>query len=242
MFVRAAARYRGKSEGERPFWISYADLMTAMMTLCLVVMAITIIAISRKLDRAVSADEIRARQILKICDEIRSSIGNRPGINVNCKDNRIDFGEAGRFAHDDFHLKSDATEALAILVPVVLEAADSPLGRKWFKQVIIEGYTDPTGPYLYNLFLSLERSYWVMCQLVDPAMNGPVGLTPAQVAEVRNLFLAGGVSFNDAKQSDEASRRVELRLQFYTKDEREQGSASRRASIHSAADDSCHLS
>ena len=36
-------RYRNKSrqkdEGEKPFWISFADLMTALMTLFLVVMA-----------------------------------------------------------------------------------------------------------------------------------------------------------------------------------------------------------
>ncbi|MOA66655.1 hypothetical protein D3C78_1934950 [compost metagenome] len=29
------------------------------------------------------------------------------------------------------------------------------------------------------------------------------------------MFLAGGVSFNNAKESKEASRRVELRMQFY---------------------------
>ena len=54
MLTHAAVRRRGKSEAERPFWISYADLMTAMMTLCLVVMAVTIISISRKLDKELS--------------------------------------------------------------------------------------------------------------------------------------------------------------------------------------------
>ncbi len=36
------------------------------------------------------------------------------------------------------------------------------------------------------------------------------------------MFLAGGVSFNNAKDSDEASRRVELRMQFFGLKEKEE--------------------
>ena len=40
--------------------------------------------------------------------------------------------------------------------------------------------------------------------------------------QIRKLFLAGGVSFNNAKESKEASRRVELRMQFFgLKDKRD---------------------
>ncbi len=158
MFARGLSQDRSKSEAERPFWISYADLMTAMMMLFLVVMAITIIAISRKLDEEVTGEEARAKDILDICSQIQKGIGTKSGINVNCKDNRIDFGEAGRFDYKDYHLRPEAGTKLASLVPVVLAAADSPHGRKWLKQVVIEGYTDTNGPYLYNLDLSLKRS------------------------------------------------------------------------------------
>lgn len=36
------------------------------------------------------------------------------------------------------------------------------------------------------------------------------------------MFLAGGVSFNNAKDTNEASRRVELRMQFYGLKEKEE--------------------
>ena len=46
MFGRASpTRRRGKADGEKPFWISYADLMTAMMVLFLSAMAVTIAAV-----------------------------------------------------------------------------------------------------------------------------------------------------------------------------------------------------
>jgi outer membrane protein OmpA-like peptidoglycan-associated protein len=241
VLTHAAVRRRGKSEAERPFWISYADLMTAMMTLCLVVMAVTIISISRKLDKELSAEEVRATEILQICQQIRESIGDRPGLNVNCRDNRIDFGEAGRFEYNDYRLRPDAQGSLAVLVPIVLEAANSTLGRKWLKQIVIEGYADTKGSYLYNLYLSLQRSYWVMCSLVDQRMNAKLGLSDAQLQQVRELFLAGGVSFNDAKESDAESRRVELRLQFYTRKEQEEPSAIRRPQIQAAQHDKCEL-
>lgn len=231
---------RRRQDAERPFWISYADLMTAMMTLCLVAMAVTILAMSQELKRELSAEDTRAQEILSICSEIKQGIRNRPGIHVNCKDNRIDFGEAGQFGYQDFRLRAQVEADLAALVPVILQASDSKDGRKWFKQVVIEGFTDTKGPYLYNLYLSLKRSYWMMCMLVDPKRNTSLGLSAEQIQQVRELFLAGGVSFNDAKQSDDASRRVELRLQFFTRKEQEEPESA-RPHIVTTQQESCQL-
>lgn len=35
-----------KEEGEKPFWISFSDLMTALMVMFLVVMAVALLAVS----------------------------------------------------------------------------------------------------------------------------------------------------------------------------------------------------
>ena len=232
---------RGKQDAERPFWISYADLMTAMMTLCLVAMAATILAMSQELKKELTAEDVRAQDILAICNDIRLGVRNRPQITVDCKDNRIDFGEAGRFDYMDYHLRTDAESYLAALVPVILQVSDSHSGRKWLKQIVIEGYTDTKGPYLYNLYLSLKRSYWVMCMLVDPTRNRSLGLTDGQIQQVRELFLAGGVSFNDARESDDASRRIELRLNFFTRKEREGSDRTLRPHIVPTQQESCEL-
>jgi outer membrane protein OmpA-like peptidoglycan-associated protein len=241
MLLQLIRSVRRKQEAERPFWISYADLMTAMMTLCLVAMAVTILAMSQELRRELSAEDTRAQQILNICNEIKSGISDHPAIHVDCRDNRIDFGEAGQFGYQEYRLHPEVQSDLAALVPVILQASSSVDGRKWFKQVVIEGFTDTRGPYLYNLYLSLKRSYWMMCLLVDPKRNGALGLSEDQVLQVRDLFLAGGVSFNDAKESDDASRRVELRLQFFTRKEREEPGRSARPNIVPTQQESCEL-
>lgn len=207
---------RHKEEGEKPFWISFADLMTALMTLFLVVMAVSLMVVTKKINEATAAENKRKSDIQEICKSIKTQAAKKNTlIDVDCSDNRINFGEAGRFEHNGYNMNSDGTKALQDVVPVILEAANSQKGQKWFKQIVIEGFTDTDGSYLYNLHLSLQRSEWVMCALLSDQKAQNIGLSDEQKQQVRQLFLAGGVSFNAAKESKEASRRVELRLQFY---------------------------
>lgn len=237
---RYAKKPRSKDEGEKPFWISFADLMTALMTLFLVVMAVSLMVVTKKINEATQAEKERSSEILDICTSIKDdpTLQNQL-ITVDCKENRINFGEAGRFGHNDYRLNSEGIKALSALVPVVLEAANSENGKKWFKQIVIEGFTDTDGSYLYNLNLSLRRSEWVMCSLLDPTFNPELTLTDEQKNQIKQLFLAGGVSFNAAKDSKEASRRVELRMQFYGLKEKE--SAEAQPIFVSAPIETCQL-
>lgn len=213
MFGRTSSvRRRGKAEGEKPFWISYADLMTAMMVLFLSAMAVTIAAVTRKVT---GPEEQRRGEIIEICSSIQQQLSGIGNLNIDCVNNRISFGDAGRFATNNYRLPAEANAALAKLVPVVLQVADGPLGKKWMKQVVVEGSTDTVGGYLYNLHLSLQRSEWMLCLLMDPSKNAELQLMPRQLQRVRQLFLAGGVSFNNQRATADESRRVELRLQFY---------------------------
>lgn len=216
MFGRNAPKAHAKDEGEKPFWISYADLMTALMILFLVVMVTSLLSVTQRINEVTQADKLRTEDIRSLCDHLQIAAHNKNRtITVNCKDNRINFGEAGRFGFNAFKLAPDGDAALRDVVPLILDAAESTEGRKWFKQILIEGFTDTDGSYLYNLHLSLQRSEWVVCALLDDRREQLMGLTDYQRALVRKLFLAGGVSFNNAKESKDASRRVELRMQFY---------------------------
>jgi len=214
---------RRSDEAEKPFWISYADLMTAMMVLFLVVMVASLSSVTQRIQRVEQGEKLRGQDITRLCErlELHAKNTNR-NIVVDCHDNRISFGEAGRFDHNRFFLNANGQKALQDVVPLVLDAANSEEGKKWFKQIVIEGFTDTDGSYLYNLHLSLQRSEWVMCSLLDSRSSLQQQITTLQQEQIRKLFLAGGVSFNNAKESKEASRRVELRMQFFgLKDEHE---------------------
>ncbi len=217
---------RAKDEGEKPFWISFADLMTAMMILFLVVMVASLSSVTQRIEEAKRDAQDRGRDIALLCEklQLRAQEANQT-IVVDCRDNRISFGEAGRFGHNQYFLNEQGQKALQDVVPLVLDAANSEEGRKWLKQVVIEGFTDTDGSYLYNLHLSLQRSEWVMCSLLDSRSPVQKGLSAERQQQIRSMFLAGGVSFNNAKESKEASRRVELRMQFFGLKDKENAQA-----------------
>ncbi|UZH02617.1 OmpA family protein [Pantoea anthophila] len=224
MFGHAfGVKKRRSDEAEKPFWISYADLMTAMMVLFLVVMVASLSSVTQRIQRAEEGEKVRGQDIARLCERLELHARNvNKTIVVDCHDNRISFGEAGRFDHNRFFLNAEGQKALQDVVPLVLDAAESEEGRKWFKQIVIEGFTDTDGSYLYNLHLSLQRSEWVMCSLLDSRSPLQNSISTEQQIQIRKLFLAGGVSFNNAKESKEASRRVELRMQFFgLKDKRD---------------------
>jgi outer membrane protein OmpA-like peptidoglycan-associated protein len=217
MFAKQIApATRARDEGEKPFWISFADLMTAMMILFLVVMVASLSSVTQRINDAEQGEKQRSKEISLLCDKLQLQAKSlNTTIVVDCRDNRISFGEAGRFGHNQYYLNEQGQKALQDVVPLILDAANSEEGSKWFKQVVIEGFTDTDGSYLYNLHLSLQRSEWVMCSLLDSRSPVQQGLSAVRQQQIRSMFLAGGVSFNNAKESKEASRRVELRMQFF---------------------------
>ena len=53
----------------------------------------------------------------------------------------------------------------------------------------------------------------MICSLFE---NTPDALNNEQKKEIRDLFSIGGYSFNSIKQSKEESRRVELKIEFWS--------------------------
>ena len=244
---------RGGDEAEKPFWISYADLMTALMVLFLVIMVTSLSLISTKVQEAEIEikvktpqpdvpTEVRVAEISNICTELSQRVAKvNHHAKVDCKLNRINFGEVGRFRTDEYKLNAAGEQALVDVVPAILETANTPTGKKWLKQVLIEGFTDTDGSYLYNLNLSLKRSEWVMCTLLRNDIPTGVSLSPDQRRQIKQLFLAGGVAFNNIQQSKDASRRVELRLQFYGLDKKGDPEAMYDTKFDDAPNERCYL-
>lgn len=233
---------RARDEGEKPFWISFADLMTAMMILFLVVMVASLSTVTQRIKQAEQGEKERIKDITLLCNNLKLQAQKLNSIIVvECHDNRISFGEAGRFDHNQYFLTEQGQKALQDVVPLVLDAANSEEGKRWFKQVVIEGFTDTDGSYLYNLHLSLQRSEWVMCSLLDRRSPVQKGLSSERQQQIRLMFLAGGVSFNNAKESKEASRRVELRMQFYGLKDKESVKAEEVPVFTAATMEKCQL-
>jgi outer membrane protein OmpA-like peptidoglycan-associated protein len=214
-----AARRRPKDEAEKPFWISYADVMTALMVLFLVVMSVALLAVTKTVSQIEQEKAQRQDDISKLLAEVERAADRYPGVQVDRNTDIIDFGDKAQFDKGSFTLTPDQDRLLRAFVPQILAIARDDLGRKWLKQIVVEGFASPEGDYLYNLNLSLERSQQVLCVLFAPPFPDEVPMTEAELEQVRDLFLVGGYSFNATKydaatNSFNGSRRVELRLEF----------------------------
>lgn len=233
---RMYARRRVRDEGEKPFWISYSDLMTALMVLFLVVMSVSLLVITRELleqqkelviakqmmDALKAKREQRQMAINDVMTHLETAANNSKyvgKVHIGRDRRVVEFGDAAQFNSGDFHLTAEGANTLRDFVPVVLSSVDGNVGKIWFKRVVVEGFTDTDGSYLYNLDLSLKRAQSVVCALLDSSATNK--LDSEQQKKVRELFLVGGFSFNSAKESKTASRRVELRLDFQTIEESE---------------------
>ncbi len=210
--TRIVLKRGGRDEAEKPFWISFADLMTALMVLFLVVMGVALLAVTKNVTEREKAEEQHRKDIELILERFTAAAKRYDGIKVDKERRVIDFGDRARFAFGKSNLAADQESVLRQFVPEILTLANDDLGKKVLKRVVVEGYTDKTGSYLSNLNLSLQRSQRVLCTMF--AMGGANVLSPQQKEDVRSLFLVGGYSFNAAKDTDEESRRVEMRMEF----------------------------
>lgn len=204
---------RGTSdEAEKPFWISFSDLMSALMVLFLVVMSVALLAVTKKVDEAQQAEATRNREISELLRRVQQAAREFGGVHVFGR--TVDFGERARFEKGSYQLNNDQSMLLRAFVPKILEVARDPLGKKWLKQIVVEGFTSQEGTYLLNLNLSLERSQKVLCALLANPEPTEKPLSPQEKEQIRDLFLVGGYSFNSAKPTLEESRRIELKLEF----------------------------
>lgn len=210
---------RNKDEGEKPFWISFADLMTALMVMFLLVMSVALLAVTNEVSTADRNKAKREQEIDQLWVKIEKAAEKNPGIFVDKNRAVIDFGDRARFDTGSSQLSSEQAQSLRQFVSEMLIVAQDELGKKWLKRIVAEGFADQRGDYLLNLNLSLQRSQRVLCVLLSPAPAQGFTLNQAEQEQVRDLFLVGGYSFNSAKKTLEESRRIELRLEFFGLDE-----------------------
>jgi len=215
MLSRIVLKRGGKPEGESPFWISFADLMTALMTLFLVVMAVTLVSVTEGRTKEEAKKIQREKDISELMSEIEESSREFKAVKVNKSTYRIDLGDKVNFESGRADIDAAKAKFLRRYVPLLLKAQSTKIGQEWIRRIVIEGFTDQDGTYLYNLALSLNRSRSVVCVLFAPQLADEVPLSAAQKAQISDLFLVGGYSFNSIRVNKADSRRVEFKVDFW---------------------------
>ena len=210
--IKSSARKPNRDPAEKPFWISFSDLMTALMVLFLVAMAVALMAVTQGLQRLEAEKKAREESIGACLAELRGLVAQPEFKGVVLNDSAIEFGALAEFDKRGHQLGGDRPAFLRRFVPRLLELTRGAACERWLKRVVVEGFASAEGSYLFNLNLSLQRSQRLLCVLLDSRAER--ALSQADRKYLRRLFLVSGSSFNALKRNPEESRRVELRLEF----------------------------
>jgi OmpA family/Membrane MotB of proton-channel complex MotA/MotB len=219
MLGRFTVKRSAKQEGESPFWISFSDLMTALMTLFLIVMAVTLIRVVVPLEGEKQRREDEIKEIMNQIIEVSKD----ENVTVNANDHSIDLGRIVNFKNNDDSISPEGAIFLRRYIPKILNALGSRPGQEWTRRIFVEGFTSQSGTYLHNLDLSLFRSRNVVCALFDPPGVNETAISDADLDKIQKIFLVGGYSNSSIKPDPAESRRVELKIEFWgLNDRREQ--------------------
>lgn len=234
--LKLPAARRARDEGEKPFWISFSDLMSALMVLFLVVMSVALLAVTKKISDDEKQETQRAADITALMDEVKRVAAQFEDVTV--VGTTIDLGRKAIFEREGQNtLSADQRALIRAFTPQLLEKLrTTEAGRKWFKRAVVEGYASRTGTYLFNLNLSLQRSERVLCELLlVPPGGEALGIDDRRLIAQR--FFVGGASFNSLRANDAESRRIEFKLEFKTRAELQaEGSAAPPAVDEAALD------
>lgn len=124
------------------------------------------------------------------------------------------------FGYNENVLTDEGNAMLSEVLPVYCKVLMSEQYLDYLAEVRIDGYTDTTGDYLYNLQLSQERALAVANYLVESAGSF---LTEEEQGNLQARLTANGHSMSNPVYSEDgeinmdASRRVEIK--FSLKDE-----------------------
>ena len=119
------------------------------------------------------------------------------------------------FDYNSDAIKAEGQELLNRFIPVYLSVLLSDDYADYLGEIVIEGHTDTSGTYLYNLELSQERALSVVkfCLQMEQ-------LTDKQQALLYDILTAKGRSYSDpvydaqGNVDMEASRRVEFKFRL----------------------------
>lgn len=236
-------RRRRRRDGEETsYWLSYSDMMAALLLIFILIISFTILQSQKqyelKEDELLTQQELVAEQ-QKIMEEqqkqldeligIRTELiealkkefdGTDLSVSVDSKTGSIALASSILFDSGQYELKDTGQEFLRKFLPKYVNVLTNSQFEEYVSEIIIEGHTDTQGDYLYNLELSQKRALSVASLCLD---SSQAVLKEKKLEKLRKIVTANGKSFSnpvldaDGNVDADASRRVEFL--FRLKDE-----------------------
>lgn len=150
---------------------------------------------------------------IKVIQTLKEKLGN--SISVDPNNGAIRLPSSVLFDKGSSVLKDGAKKRLQ---DTLFKYIDILLGDEKIKEyvdsIVIEGYTDSDGPYLYNLQLSQQRALAVLDFIYSQNSQNKELLQKYVSASGRSF---SNLIFKDGKEDQDASRRIEIKFSISNK-------------------------
>lgn len=150
---------------------------------------------------------------IKAIKVLKRKLGN--AIKVDSKSGSIRLPSAVLFDVDAYRLKNSAKKDLrSTLIKYINALLKDEEIRNYIDGIVIEGYTDSSGSYLYNLGLSQKRAFSVL-EFLHKQKGVSSKLLKKYVSASGKAY--SNVIMKDGKEDKEASRRIEVKFNISNK-------------------------
>jgi outer membrane protein OmpA-like peptidoglycan-associated protein len=217
--VNRAAAQSGRITHEKPqYWTSYSDMMAGLLMVFMLFLTLILLDYRTMLEEKQSEINrllgVRA-QIVQALD--REFSDSELDIEIDPQTGAIRFKGGVFFDLDSTEISDTGRRYLEEFIPKYMAIILSPSFRPYVAQIIVEGHTDQSGTYLYNLDLSQRRAFAVVREILGPDFPE---FPEKQL--LQNAITANGRSYSQPLRENgridwDRSRRVEF--QFRLKDD-----------------------
>lgn len=151
---------------ETNYWMSYADLMSAMLMVFALLLTVVILDYREDLAEKQKVIEevtnVKNEIIAALMEEFKDSSVQ---IEVDAQTGAIRFPSNVLFDLNSTEIKPAGKTSLKEIVPKYFSILLQDRFRDEISNIIIEGHTDRQGTYLYNLNLSQQRAFSVVQEI-----------------------------------------------------------------------------
>lgn len=153
---------------ETNYWMSYADLMSAMLMVFVLLLSVIILDYKSDMDekqRQIDAvTNVKNNIIADLTEEFK---GSNMNIEVDPQTGAIRFPGNILYEVNSSDLSPEGIKFLREFVPKYFGIILQDKFREDISSIIVEGHTDKAGSYLYNLDLSQARAFSVVQEIYD---------------------------------------------------------------------------
>jgi chemotaxis protein MotB len=154
---------RYKKRTEVNYWMSYADLMSAMLMVFALLLTLVILDYRELLEKK----EKEIQEVVSVKTEIIKALTeafekSNMAIEIDQQTGAIRFPGSVLFETNSSEISNEGKAFLKQFIPKYMGILLQDRFKDEISSIIIEGHTDQQGTYMYNMSLSQERAYSVL--------------------------------------------------------------------------------